>query len=193
MKKTASYLLGFWTKILKISNLKSIFKPIRKFSRLTPNIKKITLGALKVCQVSRNLRNIFCSSFIIHHSSSSFITRGSGVVVRGRLAVHRLAVHTASADTLRFEAWHFASFVVSLWRLPHCFSPHGFDAYGFSTERARVAGSYFQVKVPATCWDFRSWFQKKCLLPAVIFISPPPILKLEVGFFSDRKSFSQNG
>ena len=66
-EKKASYIWGFWTKIPKISNFKSIFKPIRKFSRLTPNIKKITLGALKVCQVSRNLRNIFCSSFIIHH------------------------------------------------------------------------------------------------------------------------------
>ena len=66
-KIKACYLLGFWTKIPKISNLKSIFKPIRKFSRQTPNIAKFILSELQVCKVSRNLRNIFWS-FIIHHS-----------------------------------------------------------------------------------------------------------------------------
>ena len=39
-KKKACYLWGFWTKISKISNLKSIFKPIRKFSHWTATIKK---------------------------------------------------------------------------------------------------------------------------------------------------------
>ena len=47
MKKMASYKLGFWTKIPKIPNLKSIFKPIRNFSRLTPNIKNVILGTKK--------------------------------------------------------------------------------------------------------------------------------------------------
>ena len=39
---------------------------------------------------------------------------------------------------------------------------------------------------------FLFFFQKKCLLPGGIFFFHP-ILKVEVGFFSDRKSFSQNG
>ena len=40
--------------------------------------------------------------------------------------------------------------------------------------------------------SLRSWSQKKCLLPIGIFIfffKIPPILKLEVGFFSGKKKF----
>ena len=190
----ASYKWGFWTKIPKISNLKSIFKPIRKFSRLTPNIKKITLGALKVCQVSRNLRNIFCSSsssFIIHSSSSLPPLRGGcqerGVVVR----CERLRCTRLQHRTCKTRRGHFAS--------------HGLSAHGLSTERARLAGgtslrSWFFTRLKCTrlkhrtCktsrggthglgahgfsterarlaggTSLRSWFQKKYLLPGGIF------------------------
>ena len=61
--------MGILNQNFRNLNFKSIFKPIRKFSRLIPKIKKITLDVLKLCQVSRNFRNIFFS-FIIH---SSFI------------------------------------------------------------------------------------------------------------------------
>ena len=44
-----------------------------------------------------------------------------------------------------------------------------------------------------TVWDFYFFVQKKCLLPGGIFIFFPLILKLEVGFFSAKKSFSHNG
>ena len=44
-------------------------------------------------------------------------------------------------------------------------------------------------QVAATWWDF-FFFQKKCLLPGGIFFFYP-ILKVEVGYFSDKKSFSQ--
>ena len=44
------------------------------------------------------------------------------------------------------------------------------DAHGFDTERARLA---VQKKVPATYGDFGFFFSEI-----------PPILKLEVGFFS---------
>ena len=40
---------------------------------------------------------------------------------------------------------------------------HGLGAHGFSTERARLAGGT----------SLRSWFQKKCLLPAGILIFLP--------------------
>jgi len=43
---------------------------------------------------------------------------------------------------------------------------------------ANLKNIFFQKKVAATWCDF--YFS-------------PPILKLEVGFFSDKKSFSQNG
>ena len=75
------------------------------------------------------------------------------------------------------------------------------------TCRGHFASLVVSKKVPATWWDFRSSFQKNCLLPGGIFARSFkksacyllgflfffPILKLEVGFFSDRKSFSQNG
>ena len=48
-------------------------------------------------------------------------------------------------------------------------------------------------QVAATWCDFYFFFKKKWLLPGGIFIFFPPILKLEVGFFSDKKSFSHNG
>ena len=48
-------------------------------------------------------------------------------------------------------------------------------------------------QVAAKWCDFYFFFKKKWLLPGGIFIFFPPILKLEVGFFSDKKSFSQNG
>ena len=43
----------------KFSTSKSIFKPIRKFSRLTPNIKKSTLGVLSMCKFWEKSKNFF--------------------------------------------------------------------------------------------------------------------------------------
>ena len=45
----------------KFSTSKSIFKPIRKFSRLTPNIKKLTFEVLSMCKVSAKSENLFWS------------------------------------------------------------------------------------------------------------------------------------
>ena len=71
----------------KFSTSKSIFRPIRKFSRLTPNIKKLTLGVLSMCKVSAKSENLFSSSFI-HHSS--FIpTRWLGGLGRVGLVVQQ--------------------------------------------------------------------------------------------------------
>merc|ERR1712131_441105 len=50
-------------------------------------------------------------------------------------------------------------------------------------------------KGPATYGDFDFFFLKKGLLPMgilIFFLKIPPILKIEVGFFSDRKTFAQN-
>ena len=51
--------MGILNQNFQISNLKSIFKPIRKLSHFFPKIKKITLGVLKVCKVSVKSKNIF--------------------------------------------------------------------------------------------------------------------------------------
>ena len=87
--------------------------------------------------------------------------------------------HTRLQHRTCKTSWgHFAS-LVRLGALGLC-------AHGLSTERARLAGGT----------SLRSWFQKKCLLPVGIFIFSskiPPILKVEVVFFSDKKSFSQIG
>ena len=57
----------------------------------------------------------------------------------------------------------------------------GFSGFGsgFSGHFASLVAS---IKVPPTYWDFEYFFSKI-----------PPILKVEVGIFSDQKSFSQNG
>ena len=54
------------------------------------------------------------------------------------------------AEALRFARGHYHSLL----------GAYGLGAHGFSTERARLAGGT----------SLRSWFQKKCLLPAGIFI-----------------------
>ena len=114
-----------------------------------------------------------------------------------QLGSHVLDAHGLNTERARVAGGHFAS--------------HGLSPHGFSTECARLAGgtslrSWFQKKclLPAGIFIFspKKWllpvgilifFQKKWLLPVGIFIFFPPILKLEVGFFSDKKSFSQNG
>ena len=120
--------------------------------------------------------------------------QGRGVVVR----CERLRCTRLQHRTCKTRRGHFAS--------------HGLSAHGLSTERARLAGGtslrswfqkkcllpagiliFFLKKVTSTWWDFDFFFKKKWLLPVGIFIFFPPILKLEVGFFSDKKGFSQNG
>ena len=68
-----------------------------------------------------------------------------GVVVR----CERLRCTRLQHRTCKTRRGHFAS--------------HGLSAHGLSTERARLAGGT----------SLRSWFQKKCLLPAGIFIFFP--------------------
>ena len=94
-------------------------------------------------------------------------------------------------------------------------------APGFGTERARLVVQVERLRCTRlrhrTCktsrsskraslrrfaayrgTSLRSWFQKKCLLPMgilIFFSKIPPVLKLEVGFSSTKKSFqnfSQN-
>ena len=61
--------MGILNQNFQISNLKSIFKPIRKLSHFFPKIKKITLGVLKVCKVSAKSKDLFGYHPSIHHPS----------------------------------------------------------------------------------------------------------------------------
>ena len=131
-----------------------------------------------------------------------------GVVVRGRLAGHRLAVRTASAHTLRFAAWHFASFVVSLWLLPHSFSPCTLFFYflscflSFSFFFSFIFFSISPLRALSGDFVCLSLFifphnQKSCtigdkylhiskqypLYEQTLLISPPPAPRLVVCFF----------
>ena len=73
-------------------NLESIFKPMRKFSRLTRNIKKINLGVLSMCKVSVKSENLLGSGGreggrevgreVAHYHASLWSGQVWGVVVR---------------------------------------------------------------------------------------------------------------
>ena len=85
----------------KFSTSKSIFKPIRKFSRLTPNIKKLTLRVLLISQVSAKSENLFFSSFI--HSS---LPLASLAAVRG--GASQLGAHGFSTVRARLARMGFS-------------------------------------------------------------------------------------
>ena len=111
-------------------------------------------------EVSSKLKNLFCLTFTFTTINFASVQGGSlprrplaslaccqgrGVVVRW----HTPQVHTASAQNVQDQAGHFAS--------------HGISAHGLSIERARLAGGT----------SLRSWFQKRCPLPAGILIFFP--------------------
>ena len=79
-KKKACWIWGFWTKIPKISNLKLIFKPIRKLFRKTPNISKFILSELHLKKFWAKSENFFFDhhppppSTTIHHHPPPSVT-----------------------------------------------------------------------------------------------------------------------
>ena len=143
----------FFHKIPPILKLEvGFFSDRKSFSQIFEKWQKIFhLKYISIKKIKKSEKLFWSLSHSVSQSVSHSLPplRGGcqerGVVVR----CERLRCTRLQHRTCKTRRGHFAS--------------HGLSAHGLSTERARLAGGT----------SLRSWFQKKCLLPAWILIFFP--------------------